>query len=162
MKKRLAAMILAVGLGLFGLVGCSGGGGNGASSDILEDENKSFVQIYNEDGQIIAYGEPKALSHNSDGFSMNVSMGLVSFNNIPESQVRYGGLGDGVSVKLIVPDGAVDEDGNTIDKIVEEGIPKVFAYDTRKNLWAFHFGGGYWIDDVPTDWIIWLNGRPTL
>lgn len=165
MKKRLAAMILAVGLGLFGLVGCSGGGGSNnppASSEDPGEEEVMYIQVYNENGEIIGYGTPSHLVNNEDKTLYSFRVSTVDFVNVSESLIKFEKLDPMPYVKVILPGNyTIDENGNKIPVVVQEGYPTSFAYDAIDEEWSVSFGniGGGGIGD---EYLIWVDPRPTL
>ena len=157
-RKRIISMIFCA-LMTIGMFGCASG--YNASNDSKEEDTTVYAQIYNEDGLIIAYGEASKVTSSEDKLSYGMIIENTAFSDVPDSLVMFDKLDNPPKVKIFIPSGTFDENGNRIDLVMENDIPTSFAYNAKTDRWHFSFGYRG-VSNVRSDWMSWESGRPSL
>lgn len=157
-RKRIISMIFCA-LMTIGMFGCASG--YNTSNDSKEEDTTVYAQIYNEDGLIIAYGEASKVTSSEDKLSYGMIIENTKFSDVPDSLVVFGKLDNPPKVKIFIPNGTFDENGNRIYLVMENDIPTSFAYNAKTDRWNFSFGYRG-VSSVRSDWMSWESGRPSL
>src|SRR5699024_3951816 len=157
-RKRIISIIFCA-LMTIGTFGCTSD--YNASNDSKEEDTTVYAQIYNEDGLIIAYGEASKVTSSEDKLSYGMIIENTKFSGFSDSLVVFGKLGNPPKVKIFIPNGTFDENGNRIDLVMENDIPTSFAYIAQSECWLFVFGYRG-VSSVRSDWMRWESDCPIL